>query len=113
MSVFSEDAEVVNSLGLWWSGLTDITLGLAAMNAIGPSLTPNSVSARLVTPDGLAQHRNRGPAGDPVPRIYRQAQDRRPRGIMDPGLRLGAPVLDPEPPSIVAIDPHGPRRERP
>jgi uncharacterized protein (TIGR02246 family) len=51
VSVFSEDAEVVNSLGLWWSGLTDVTRGLGAMNAIGPSLTPDSVSARLVTPD--------------------------------------------------------------
>jgi uncharacterized protein (TIGR02246 family) len=51
VSVFSDDAEVVNSLGLWWSGLTDITRGLAAMNAIGPSLTPDSVSARLVTPN--------------------------------------------------------------
>jgi len=51
MSVFSEDAEVVNSLGLWWSGLTDITRGLTAMNAIGPSLTPDYVSARLVAPD--------------------------------------------------------------
>jgi uncharacterized protein (TIGR02246 family) len=50
-SVFSEDAEVVNSLGLWWSGLTDITRGLGAMNAIGPSLTPDSMSARLVADD--------------------------------------------------------------
>ena len=51
MSVFSEDAEVVNSLGLSWSGLTDVTQGLAAMNAIGPSLTPDSMSARLLTSD--------------------------------------------------------------
>src|SRR5215510_14695484 len=36
MSVFSEDADVVNSLGLWWSGSSDVTRGLAAMNAIGP-----------------------------------------------------------------------------
>jgi len=51
MSVFSEDADVVNSLGLWWSGLSDVTRGLAAMNAIGPSLTPDSVSARRLTRD--------------------------------------------------------------
>jgi uncharacterized protein (TIGR02246 family) len=51
VSVFSEDAEVVNSLGLWWSGLTDITRGLGAMNAIGPSLMPDSMSAHLVADD--------------------------------------------------------------
>src|SRR5262245_42675058 len=51
MSVFSEDADVVNSLGLRWSGLSDVAGGLAAMNAIGPSLMPDSISARLVTPD--------------------------------------------------------------
>ena len=50
VSVFSEDAEVVNSLGLRWSGLVEITRGLGAMNAIGPALTPDSVSARLVAP---------------------------------------------------------------
>ena len=53
MSVFSEDADVVNSLGLWWSGLSDVTRGLAAMNAIGPSLTPDSVSARRLTRDAV------------------------------------------------------------
>ena len=51
VSIFSDDAEVVNSLGLWWSGLTAITQGLGAMNAIGPPLTPDSISARFVADD--------------------------------------------------------------
>jgi uncharacterized protein (TIGR02246 family) len=51
VSIFSDDAEVVNSLGLWWSGLTAIRQGLGAMNAIGPLLTPDSISARLVGDD--------------------------------------------------------------
>jgi len=51
MSLFSEDAEVVNSLGLWWSGLSNVTQGLATMNRIGPPLTPDSISPRVITPD--------------------------------------------------------------
>jgi uncharacterized protein (TIGR02246 family) len=30
VAVFSEDAEVAKSLGLWWSGLTEITRGPGA-----------------------------------------------------------------------------------
>jgi uncharacterized protein (TIGR02246 family) len=51
VSNFSDNAEVVNSLGLWWRGSAEVTKGLGAMNAIGPSLKPYSISVHLVTPD--------------------------------------------------------------
>jgi uncharacterized protein (TIGR02246 family) len=46
--LFSENAEVVNSLGLWWRGLGEVRQGLETMNAIGPSLTVDSISAHFV-----------------------------------------------------------------
>ena len=51
VSDFTENAEVVNSLGMWWRGSAELAKGFGAMNAIGPSLTPDSISARLITPD--------------------------------------------------------------
>ena len=50
-ALYSEDAQVVNSLGLWWRGRTEVERGLRQMNAIGPSLRPDSMSARLLTQD--------------------------------------------------------------
>src|SRR5262245_24957652 len=50
-ALYMEDAQVVNSLGLWWCGRADVERGLGQMNAIGPSLTPDSMSARLLTED--------------------------------------------------------------
>lgn len=47
-----EDAEFVNSLGLWWRGAEEVVRGLSAMNAIGPRMTADSVSARRVGRDG-------------------------------------------------------------
>jgi uncharacterized protein (TIGR02246 family) len=50
-ALYSEDAQVVNSLGLWWRGVDEVERGLGQMNAIGPSLIPDSMSARLLTQD--------------------------------------------------------------
>ncbi len=48
-ALYSDDAQVVNSLGLWWRGVTEVERGLGQMNAIGPSLRPDSTWARLLT----------------------------------------------------------------
>jgi len=49
--LLSGDAEFVNSLGLWWRGADEVVRGLSAMNAIGPAMTADAVSARLVARD--------------------------------------------------------------
>ena len=35
-ALYTDDAQVVNSLGLWWHGVTEVERGLGQMNAIGP-----------------------------------------------------------------------------
>jgi uncharacterized protein (TIGR02246 family) len=50
-ALYTQDAQVVNSLGLWWRGSPDVERGLGQMNAIGPSLRPDSTWARLLTED--------------------------------------------------------------
>jgi uncharacterized protein (TIGR02246 family) len=50
-ALYTEDAQVVNSLGLWWRGRTEVERGLGQMNAIGPSLRSDSMSARRLTQD--------------------------------------------------------------
>jgi len=51
VALYTEQAQVVNSLGLWWRGATELHRGLAQMNAVGPPLTPDSMSAHRVTRD--------------------------------------------------------------
>ena len=50
-ALYTDDAQVVNSLGLWWRGVAEVERGLGQMNAIGPSLRPDSTWARLLTQD--------------------------------------------------------------
>jgi ketosteroid isomerase-like protein len=50
-ALYTKDAQVVNSLGLWWRGAAELERGLRQMNAIGPPLRPDSMSARRVTGD--------------------------------------------------------------
>jgi len=50
-ALYTEDAQVVNSLGLWWRGVAEVERGLGQMNAIGPPLRPDSMSAHRVTGD--------------------------------------------------------------
>src|SRR4029434_5870967 len=50
-ALYTEDAQVVNSLGLWWRGGAEVERGLGQMNAIGPPLRPDSMSAHSVTGD--------------------------------------------------------------
>jgi len=47
----TDDAQIVNSLELWWRGVAEVERGLGQMNAIGPSLRPDSTWARLLTED--------------------------------------------------------------
>jgi uncharacterized protein (TIGR02246 family) len=51
VALYTEQAQVVNSLGLWWRGATELQRGLGQMNAVGPPLRPDSMSAHRVTPD--------------------------------------------------------------
>jgi uncharacterized protein (TIGR02246 family) len=51
VALYTEQAQVVNSLGLWWRGATELNRGLAQMNAVGPPLRPDSMSAHRVTRD--------------------------------------------------------------
>jgi len=48
-ALYTEDAQVVNSLGLWWRGAAEVERGLGQMNAIGPPLRPDSTWACLLT----------------------------------------------------------------
>jgi uncharacterized protein (TIGR02246 family) len=50
-ALYSHDAQVVNSLGLWWRGVAEVEQGLGQMNAIGPSLRPESMFARFMSKD--------------------------------------------------------------
>ena len=50
-ALYTQDAQVVNSLGLWWRGAAELERGLGQMNAIGPPLRPDSTWARLLTED--------------------------------------------------------------
>jgi len=50
-ALYTEDAQVVNSFGLWWRGVSEVERGLGQMNSIGPPLTPESMSARVLTQD--------------------------------------------------------------
>jgi uncharacterized protein (TIGR02246 family) len=51
VALYTEQAQVVNSLGLWWRGATELQRGLGQMNAAGPPLRPDSMSAHRVTRD--------------------------------------------------------------
>jgi len=51
VALYTEDAQVVNSLGLWWRGAAELERGLGQMNALGPPLRPDSMSAHPVKPD--------------------------------------------------------------
>jgi uncharacterized protein (TIGR02246 family) len=51
VALYTERAQVVNSLGLWWHGVAELESGLGQMNAIGPPLGPDSMSAHSVTRD--------------------------------------------------------------